>query len=202
VKPNSLIRLYPRQWRERYGEEVRALLEDRPTNFRDSADLILNCLREWERNLQVTRIFLPAAVSFTANAIGWFLRDSVGRLALVDAAFPGVLVAWIVTWILVCVRLAPSYWRWLSAPLHLKQPPLPKFSTSETRWVVATGLIVGIVVPWNAVMPREWWSFLSNPSFPMLMITYGIISPIQKPAPYGSTIASSKRPPKAPLGLA
>ncbi len=36
-----LLRLYPRAWRERYGEELSALLEDRPTRPSDTIDLLL-----------------------------------------------------------------------------------------------------------------------------------------------------------------
>lgn len=49
-----LIRLYPRHWRERYGAELEALLEDAPPGARDVADLIwsamllrLRCLPVW-----------------------------------------------------------------------------------------------------------------------------------------------------------
>lgn len=39
-----LLRLYPRLWRERYEEEMLALLEQHPLSFRDSLDLCLGAL--------------------------------------------------------------------------------------------------------------------------------------------------------------
>jgi hypothetical protein len=39
-----LVRLYPRAWRERYGDELAALLEDRPAGPFDVADLLLGAL--------------------------------------------------------------------------------------------------------------------------------------------------------------
>jgi hypothetical protein len=39
-----LLRLYPRAWRERYGDEVVALLEERPTTLLDELDLIRGAL--------------------------------------------------------------------------------------------------------------------------------------------------------------
>lgn len=39
-----LLRLYPRAWRERYGAELEALLEDSPPSVRDVADLIWSAL--------------------------------------------------------------------------------------------------------------------------------------------------------------
>ncbi len=37
---NALVRLYPRAWRERYGDELAALLEDQPATLLDRFDLI------------------------------------------------------------------------------------------------------------------------------------------------------------------
>jgi hypothetical protein len=41
---NLLVRLYPRAWRGRYGDELAALLEDRPPGPFDVADLALGAL--------------------------------------------------------------------------------------------------------------------------------------------------------------
>lgn len=41
---NAILRLYPRAWRERYGDEVTALLEERPASWLDHADLIRGAL--------------------------------------------------------------------------------------------------------------------------------------------------------------
>lgn len=41
---NLLVRLYPQAWRERYGDELAALLEDRPIGPFDVADLALGAL--------------------------------------------------------------------------------------------------------------------------------------------------------------
>jgi hypothetical protein len=39
-----LARLYPRSWRERYGDELAALLDDRPPSPFDVADLLFGAL--------------------------------------------------------------------------------------------------------------------------------------------------------------
>jgi hypothetical protein len=41
---NLLVRLYPQAWRERYGDELAALLEDRPPGPFDVADMALGAL--------------------------------------------------------------------------------------------------------------------------------------------------------------
>ena len=194
-----IIRLYPRKWRERYGDELAALLDDRSMNFRDGVDLLVNCAREWSRTLRLARIFLPIAGAFAANATGWWLQDTFGRLPLVDAMFPKTLFIWLGVLVLICVRLAPSYWRWLSAPLHREPPPFPHLSRIEGRFVVAVAVITGVIVPWNTNMPREWWSFGSNPFLSMWpLVQMGIWRPEDEP-PFESTVSC---PPTHPLGLA
>jgi hypothetical protein len=42
---NWLTRLYPRAWRERYGEEFDALLEDAPPTWRDAADIFVEACK-------------------------------------------------------------------------------------------------------------------------------------------------------------
>jgi hypothetical protein len=39
---------YPRGWRQRYGDEVRALLDDGRVPWNDIADLLRSCLSEWK----------------------------------------------------------------------------------------------------------------------------------------------------------
>jgi hypothetical protein len=41
-----LVRLYPRDWRERYGEEFAALLQDGPGGFRALVNVLCSALRE------------------------------------------------------------------------------------------------------------------------------------------------------------
>ena len=41
---SSLLRLYPQAWRERYGDELLALLQDRPASLTDHLDLIRGAL--------------------------------------------------------------------------------------------------------------------------------------------------------------
>ena len=44
MKFASLIRLYPREWRERYAEELSAMVGDRPLSLRISIDLIAGAI--------------------------------------------------------------------------------------------------------------------------------------------------------------
>jgi hypothetical protein len=79
-----LTRLYPRAWRERYGEEFSALLEEERIGLRGSIDVLCSALREHiflsqggDMNTQIYSFgtivrrpaaFLPLAMSFGALA--------------------------------------------------------------------------------------------------------------------------------------
>lgn len=51
MRPETLLRLYPRAWRERYGEEVLALIEQSGGGWRCSANLVSGAARERLRAL-------------------------------------------------------------------------------------------------------------------------------------------------------
>ncbi len=51
MKANSLLRLYPRKWQERYGAEVAALTEEAGLSGLAAFDLLLGAGREWARVL-------------------------------------------------------------------------------------------------------------------------------------------------------
>jgi hypothetical protein len=80
-----LTRLYPRTWRERYGEEFEAHLEAGPENLRTSANVVWSALRErifptrggnmdqhptsFGTLVKEPTAFIPMAMSLTALAI-------------------------------------------------------------------------------------------------------------------------------------
>jgi hypothetical protein len=43
----KMVRLYPWAWRERYGEEFGAILEERQASFSDVCDVALGVLDAW-----------------------------------------------------------------------------------------------------------------------------------------------------------
>ena len=47
MKPGSILRLYPRAWRERYGDEVLALFEQTGGGWRCAASLVFGAADEW-----------------------------------------------------------------------------------------------------------------------------------------------------------
>lgn len=83
-----LLRLYPRTWRMRYEEEVRALLDDRAPGWRDLAGLVRGASREWIHTVAdpVEHPILAFAIDALA---GWM--GAVLAISLTANLFAGVL---------------------------------------------------------------------------------------------------------------
>ena len=47
MRVNALLRLYPPAWRARYGDEMQAVLEERPLGRRDRLDLLRGAIDAW-----------------------------------------------------------------------------------------------------------------------------------------------------------
>lgn len=84
MSPHTLLRLYPRKWREKYGDEFLALLEQADAGWRATFDVVPAALREWARALT------PAMALFAfVYALLWI---SFGVLhAAIPLPFPSFL---------------------------------------------------------------------------------------------------------------
>jgi hypothetical protein len=63
MTPRRLLRLYPRQWRQRYGDEFLALLEARPVSRTVVVDIIRAAAWEWIRWTRTGRLALAAGIA-------------------------------------------------------------------------------------------------------------------------------------------
>ena len=90
----SLLRLYPRRFRERYGAELQDLLESQPASLRDAVDLIQSLAVEWLTELRERRPSMPSALRLLAAsaillaacslvALGYVVNDLAGGVAKV-----------------------------------------------------------------------------------------------------------------------
>jgi hypothetical protein len=110
-----LLRLYPRRWRERYGDEVEALLDETPEEPLRTVDLARGAV-DAHRRQGVGHILAAAAVLLASDvAIGWLnyhASDDVQlvALALIVAAFG--FAAWRPRWAWLFVLLL-----WFAVPL-------------------------------------------------------------------------------------
>jgi hypothetical protein len=84
----TLLRLYPRGWRERHGEEMLALLEDRPPSVADRLDLVRGALDARLHPAEASR--LPALAAITGGA-AWTIVGLVVLGQPVAPDWPGYL---------------------------------------------------------------------------------------------------------------
>jgi hypothetical protein len=91
MKPETLLRLYPRAWRERYGDEFAALLESEPMGFRLLADVIAGAFDAWVTGLPQSGTRMAAPVG---PQILWIRRRQPRSLRerVIQATLLGTLV--------------------------------------------------------------------------------------------------------------
>ncbi len=65
MRPETLLRLYPRDWREKYGEEFLALIESSGLSSQVVFDIIIAAAREQIREV-------PAMLSWVPRLVGYF----------------------------------------------------------------------------------------------------------------------------------
>lgn len=106
-----LIRLYPEAWRERYGVEFRALLDDRPPGPRDVLDILFNAGREHMKSgaLRTAGIRLGgvlACLSLLLLVVGFVVREEGAAEFFVIASPLLAALAWP-----ALLRLAGARWQ-------------------------------------------------------------------------------------------
>ena len=148
-----LIRVFPRRWRERYGEEVQALLEENPPSRADVLDVARGALDAHRRAGSIARFALPTALLLLVEVtIGWLnyhasddVQPVAGALILGGFAYTLWRPRWAWAWVLLL---------WLAVPLSslvayaanhhpglLK--PAPLYETVVALIPVAFGAAVG-----------------------------------------------------------
>ena len=77
--PNAkrLLRLYPRQWRRRYGAEFLALLKSSDLNRWLVLDVVRAAAREWLARTLTGRLILGPSIAFAATLCALGLRATV-----------------------------------------------------------------------------------------------------------------------------
>jgi len=81
------MRLYPRAWRARYGEEFDVLLDDSPKGWRTKADAVRGALDAHRRTPGVMKRLLPAVLVLAVDVvIGWLNYHAADDVQPVAAA--------------------------------------------------------------------------------------------------------------------
>ena len=88
MRVSALLRLYPRAWRTRYGEEMQALLDDRPLGGRDRRDLLRGAVDAWLHPW--TPSVVPIVAAFAGGGL-WTLVAIAVLAQPVPLDWPGYL---------------------------------------------------------------------------------------------------------------
>jgi hypothetical protein len=160
-----LVRLYPRLWRDRYGEEFTALLAGSPRTWRTAADIVLGALDAHKRNggKRMRRLIPWTLLVLVAAVLGWLNYHSSDDVQPVAA---GLLLAGFgfsfwrprLAWLFVAVL-------WLAIPIsgvvadaNNYHPGLakahPLYETLVALIPTALGAIAGVGARWVAGRAR------------------------------------------------
>jgi hypothetical protein len=159
---NLLLRMYPRTWRMRYEEEVRAFLDDRPPGWRDLVGFARGAVAERAR-LVLDPVAHPllsgvvfglsfyfavvTTITITAQLVASLLEQRVG----VPPSWVGSAAAF--GQIAAMVRGLHAFAGWAERPLLLGFTMRPLTRAASRRWWI---------VLWLSVMSGMW---AGNPRF-------------------------------------
>ena len=169
MTPRQLLRLYPRQWRRRYGDEFLAVVENTTIDGRVIRDVLRAAAGEWIFETLTGRIVLALIVTTIASAIAQWLRASIPTSAGIELLADGtrlVSPAWPVSFGVVAATLQLMFY------LRSIVAFFPRRLTRMTRpelvlWMVLFGIASaasqwGDLVLWDATgvtpdSPFEIW---------------------------------------------
>jgi len=82
IDARLLVRLYQRQWRERYGDELAALLEESPVGWRVCADIAGGAIRErWSASPSIGRVGImllaPNAIALAIAGVSALISQMI-----------------------------------------------------------------------------------------------------------------------------
>jgi hypothetical protein len=140
----GIVARYPRAWRERYADEVLALVEDRSAGWGDVFDLIRNAITEWR--LSVTspdEHFVVAGIVLRVTPLLQAMLLAIAFQGLATAVVPFLHAAITISkhWALVGLVVPLAFLlRAIALPLMSiavesggHPPPLQTFSRREIR---------------------------------------------------------------------
>jgi len=156
MKSATLLRLYPRAWRERYGDEFLALTGAGSLGLCDTADILRACLVEWSRTRVVGPTLVAILASGVAEGVGRGLRwlqvrppEAVSRLAMLLAI------------------TAVGYLLWRSNEWLFERSPVA--GRRHVQVGLALAVVAGVINVWTAspsghgIIGKMWP--IGNPAF-------------------------------------
>lgn len=198
MKPATLLRLYPRAWRERYGDEFLAMCDGRLLSAFEVADVLRLAVAEWLWHTGIDVFVLALTVSSLAFVTGSALRarwEAPTELLVVDLFAALVYFA----------AIGTLLWRWRRAGRQ-KQAVYSPFGAPVFGAGLALALLVGVNHVWCLGAPHLYGGQLDvvlgvvgGPSF---TIGLALCTARQRARnPMQGAPRSAARVPLHPLGL-
>jgi hypothetical protein len=138
---SALLRLYPGAWRDRYGEEMHAVLETRRPSRRDRIDLIRGAFDAWIHPLS------PSMAPSIAAIVGGGLWTMIGAATFAQPAppdWPGYLIETLplatIAAVFLFVAAAGCLLRTGEAPSRPRRLAMVAIAIGYGAWFIALGL--------------------------------------------------------------
>ena len=158
-----LLRLYPKDWRQRYGEEFARLLEETPLSVGVIANIASAALRVWLMNSKHAPLVWAGAVTWCANVVATTL----------DAAFSApkwpIALPWPCLVLFVMFRYSKTF----------GSDGTGVGDAAFIRWV-AVFLVTGIGAVWSNIV--EQTSYLQTPFppwFTIFCLTFAVFTDLR-----------------------
>jgi len=196
MKPATLLRVYPRAWRERYGEELLALIGANDVSTTSAIDIGRQAAAEWRRVSGVDVWLRPILI----GGFGFTVGKAMAARVAAPSVIHGLAVIPSVGW--AAMSLARSSWV-LMARLQGRPMPalMPKLSMTASRAGLATAWVVGACHFW--IFPSSFlWTplaIIGNPAF-MIAMFVGMARVVAD-QPAAKPYRSGPQPPQHPLEL-
>ncbi len=151
MKPSTLLRLYPRAWRERYGDEFAALLDQRRLTLADRVDIVRLGLHERLFHTWIGVPLIAVAIAQGSYALGQQLK-AWWPAPDWSVALAGVLiVVWIATLLYRGVLEARRLW-------HRRHVgPDQIWNEVTIRALLCLAMVVGTLNAWHGVPPTTFY---------------------------------------------
>lgn len=137
MRPTALVRLYPRSWQRRYGDEMRAMLDDATLRRADLVDLTRGALDAWLHPAQPSRV--PAAAAIVGGGI-WTIVAAGVVFQPVPLDWPGYLAE---TVLLAAVAAVVLLVATLGCALRAGDAGGPAMTLAA--WIAAVGYVAWLV---------------------------------------------------------
>ena len=143
----AALRLYPARWRDRYEDEVRALLDERPPRGRDVVDLARGALDAWLHPPIPSRV--PGLAAIVAGGI-WTVWSVVIITNATAPDWPGYLEEMLLTAVLavgaLLVAVGGAWLRIGDDATRVERLAVVLTLTGHAAWLVLLlGAIAGVV---------------------------------------------------------